>query len=67
MTEVFKDYIVLAWDVPESDGGAPISGYAIEKSLSGGMCVPAGQVAASETQYKVTKLFEGNDYIFQVM
>ena len=28
--EVYKDYIVVTWDVPESDGGAPITGYRVK-------------------------------------
>ena len=30
-TEVYSDYIVVAWEVPESDGGAPITGYMVER------------------------------------
>ena len=27
--EVYKNYIVVTWDVPQSDGGAPITGYKV--------------------------------------
>ena len=30
-TEVYKDYIVIAWDGPETDGGCPITEYKVEK------------------------------------
>ena len=30
-TEVNKDYIVIAWDEPETDGGCPITEYKVEK------------------------------------
>ena len=30
-TEVYKDYIVIAWDEPETDGGCPITEYKVEK------------------------------------
>ena len=31
VTETNVDYVVIAWDVPESDGGSPITGYVVEK------------------------------------
>ena len=29
--EVYSDYIVIAWDEPETDGGCPITEYKVEK------------------------------------
>lgn len=29
--EVYKDYVVLTWEAPEDDGGAPILEYIVEK------------------------------------
>ena len=51
--EVFKDYIIIAWDEPEFDGGEPIRGYTIEKSLSGGTFVGAGSTGHTEHKFKV--------------
>lgn len=31
VTEQNKTYISLAWEKPDSDGGAPITGYVIER------------------------------------
>ena len=66
VTEVYKDFISLAWDTPEADGGEPIRGYNIEKSLGGGMFVSVAQVPADELEYKVCKLYEGSEYLFRV-
>ena len=30
-TEVYSDYIIIAWDEPETDGGCPITEYKVEK------------------------------------
>ena len=54
MIEVYKDYIILSWDDPEFDGGNPITGYLIEKSLSGGMFVSGGQTKVGITEHKVS-------------
>ena len=62
--EVNKDYVVLNWEPPEYDGGEKIPGYEVEKALAGGMFVPAGY--SDETEFKVTKLYEGNEYQFLV-
>ncbi len=47
IVEVYKDYVTIAWDRPESDGGEPIIAYEIEKSLGGAMYVNAGRCEAS--------------------
>jgi hypothetical protein len=67
-TEVYKDYIVIAWDVPESDGGAPITQYTLEKrDAKRTTFSKCGEVKVSEERkLKVAKLVEGNEYIFQV-
>ena len=31
VTEVGQDFVALHWDTPDSDGGAPIKGYIIER------------------------------------
>ena len=31
VTDVWKDYMMLVWEAPDSDGGSPISGYNIEQ------------------------------------
>ena len=67
--ETYKDYIVVSWEPPEHDGGAKVMQYIVEKrdaTRGSGMFVIAGTIDASESQYKVTKLFQGNAYQFRV-
>ena len=67
MTEVSKDYVILAWDIPESDGGSPITSYTIEKcDASKGSWFSAGSSEKDTLTFKVKKLFEGTDYLFRV-
>ena len=67
VVEVYRDYIVVAWDPPEHDGGDSVSGYVIEKTVSGNVFVNAGAVSASTTSFKLTKLYENNEYMIRVM
>jgi hypothetical protein len=65
--EVSKDYVVVAWDVPENDGGSPITGYTVEKKdVKKTSFMNAGRVDANSLEMKVNKLVEGNEYYFRV-
>ena len=67
VTEVHKDYACLAWDIPESDGGSPITGYNIEKrDASKTNWMSAGNSDGKTLNFRVTRLFEGTDYHFRV-
>ena len=67
VTAVQKDSISLSWDSPESDGGAPIKRYVIEKAdAKKGNFIDAGETSESTLQFKVSKLFEGTEYLFRV-
>lgn len=62
-----KDFVELAWDRPESDGGSPITGYIIEKkdkySPDWEKCA---EVEGDVTTGKVPDLIEGTKYEFRV-
>ena len=64
---MYKDFVVLAWDEPESDGGSPITGYLVEKKdASKKGYVKADNVNGSTFELKVTKLVEGKEYDMRV-
>ena len=65
--EVYKDYIVMNWDKPNSDGGSEITGYSIEKCTARkSTYMSCGTTNASIRTFKITKLVEGNDYYVRV-
>jgi len=65
--EVSKDYVVLSWESPETDGGSPLTGFIVErKDVKKTSWVSAGRCDANTFYFKVTKLIEGNEYEFQV-
>ncbi len=67
VTNVTKNKISLAWDVPEQDGGSPITAYTIEKAdTKRRSYINAGSTDASTLTFDVGKLNEGSEYMFKV-
>ena len=69
MTEVGRDYVILAWEPPRSDGNEKLLGYEVEKSMAGaggGTFVSAGYVDVDTLTFRVTRLHEGCNYLFRV-
>ncbi len=67
VTKVYNDYVSLGWEEPEADGGAPISGYVIEKKdVKQNSWINAGHIRADDLKFTVKKLFEGTQYLFRV-
>jgi titin len=65
--EVNKDYVVVTWDAPESDGGSPITGYLVEKKDAAKKTyIKADNTDANTLELKVTKLVEGKEYDIRV-
>uniref|UniRef100_A0A8C4PDE8 TITIN protein n=1 Tax=Dromaius novaehollandiae TaxID=8790 RepID=A0A8C4PDE8_DRONO len=67
VTGVTAEKCSLAWAPPLHDGGSDISHYIVEKRETSRL---AWTVVASEvvlTMMKVTKLLEGNEYVFRIM
>jgi len=67
VTETSKEFMVVAWEVPESDGGSPITKYKVEKrDATRTAYVQAEDVDGKTLKAKMTKLTEGNKYFFRV-
>ena len=67
VTEVYKTHISLAWDAPDHDGGSAITSYIIEKADAKRQTFSnAGTTEADDLTLKVTKLYEGSQYLFKV-
>jgi len=64
---VSKDFVTLGWESPDTDGGAPLTGFIVErKDVTKASWVSAGRCEPDTFQFRVTKLIEGNEYEFQV-
>lgn len=65
--EVGGDFVNLSWDKPETDGGARIQGYWIEKREVGSQTWQRVNALISLTnQINITNLIEGRQYEFRV-
>ena len=59
--------MTLSWDVPASDGGAPITRYVVERrEPSKRAWTAAGQSPADRLELTVEGLVEGQAYTFRV-
>ena len=66
--EVTKDSAVVTWKAPEDDGGSPITGYVVERSLAASArWLRVNKQAVAELKLKVEELVEDNEYIFRVI
>ena len=61
-----RDSVDLRWLEPIDDGGAEITGYLIEKRVSGGRWERAHEVPGTQLKCTVPNLNEGDTYDFRV-
>ncbi|XP_052825204.1 twitchin isoform X2 [Octopus bimaculoides] len=62
-----RTHIDLKWDKPENDGGAPITGYDIErKETKSNRWVKVNRSPVSETNFTDDKVVEGKEYEYRV-
>ena len=67
VVETSKEFAIVAWEAPESDGGSPVTKYKVEKrDATRTAYVQAEEVDGKTLKAKVSKLTEGNKYFFQV-
>uniref|UniRef100_A0A8C1WBT6 Titin n=1 Tax=Cyprinus carpio TaxID=7962 RepID=A0A8C1WBT6_CYPCA len=64
---VSSDKCTLIWHPPLDDGGNTITHYIIERRETSRLAWTVVCNDCKTTTYKVTKLLEGNEYIFRVM
>lgn len=62
-----KDHVDLKWNPPDSDGGAPIEEYVIEKCTKYSGWEPAATVPGGQCFGKVPNLTEGEEYQFRIV
>ncbi|OZC09937.1 hypothetical protein X798_03043 [Onchocerca flexuosa] len=70
-TDINKDSLTLQWEAPDSDGGAPVEKYIVERrDKSGRQWTEVGTLPASEGKSVFTcvddKVVEGNEYYYRV-
>ena len=69
LTGVQRDAVTLSWEPPDVDGGAPITGYLVERcdaTRGGAGWATVGHLDASTFSFRATKLLEANRYHFRV-
>lgn len=67
-TDWSKDHVDLQWTSPKTDGGAPLTGYIIQKKEKGSpYWVNAVHVPPNKNKATVPDLTEGQDYEFRVI
>uniref|UniRef100_A0AAX7T308 Titin n=1 Tax=Astatotilapia calliptera TaxID=8154 RepID=A0AAX7T308_ASTCA len=67
VTGVAEDRCTLVWHPPLHDGGSPITHYIIERRETSRLAWTVVSSNCGTTCYKVTKLLEGDEYMFRVM
>jgi len=66
-SDLDQDSVTLSWQPPLSDGGSPITKYAIEyRDSTSPTWKPMGDVPKSTTTYRVKDLVEGTEYDFRI-
>ncbi|CAL1540886.1 unnamed protein product, partial [Lymnaea stagnalis] len=62
-----EDSITISWTPPKKDGGAPITGYVVEKREKGDSKWTKANIAdIPDTEFQVKGLQEGKEYEFRV-
>lgn len=67
-SQVTSDGVTLEWSKSRSDGGSPLTGYAIERrDAASNYWTRIGSVDPRKTSYVVTNLRPGAEYQLQVL
>ena len=66
VSEIGYTDLMLSWQPPVHDGGSPLTGFIIEKRERKSTW-PIGKTDSKTTQFHVTKLTPGTEYLFYVV
>lgn len=66
VTDITENAATVAWTLPKSDGGSPITGYYLERREVTGKWVRVNKTPLVDLKFRVTGLYEGNTYEFRV-
>jgi titin len=67
VSDIYSTKCTVNWKPPVDDGGAPITGYVLERAMAGSSrWIKMTKELIKETSYEVTDLNEGSQYIFKV-
>ncbi len=67
VVDLDRDRVTLAWEEPETDGGAKVTQYLIDmRSELDVEYITVGKVTGDVMSYTATNLIEGTDYNFRV-
>lgn len=67
ITEVFKNSISLSWSPPTTDGGSPVIGYFIERSLAAkDRWLRITKSTMTQLNYADKEVVEDTEYIYRV-
>uniref|UniRef100_A0A8B9BGN9 Titin n=1 Tax=Anser brachyrhynchus TaxID=132585 RepID=A0A8B9BGN9_9AVES len=66
VTDISSDRCTVTWEPPEDDGGCEIQNYILEKCESKRMVWSTYSSSVLTNYANVTRLIEGNEYIFRV-
>jgi hypothetical protein len=69
VSDIYKDSCMLSWSAPSEDGGAPITGYHVERATSKASArwLRVTKAPSTDTSLKATDLIEDNEYVFRVI
>eukprot|EP00061_Rhincodon_typus_P017001 g45496.t1 len=66
VSEIGRSTVYLIWELPDDDGGSPITGYLIEKREINRKTWTKVIDRLQDLEFSVPDLFHGKDYLFKV-
>jgi titin len=67
VSEIFKDHCTVAWQPPSDDGGAPITGFHLDRrAVTSKTWIRVNKEMIPEMSVQVGDLVETNEYVFRV-